>query len=147
MSDVIEIDVTSLVEYTGKIREIGSFNKMMAANYLRDFIEAMDLTSGLLASAIKDDLEAKSNLDTHESIAFLDRAKAYLVERDIKDTAEARKRYVNIDEDVIEARQHKAKTEALVVFLKNKFVVFKCAHDDVKKITYGDDRLTNYGGM
>ena len=147
MSGVIEIDVTSLVEYTGKIKEIGSLNKLMAANYLRDFIQAMDLTSGMLASAIKDDLDAKSNLDTHESIAFLDRAKAYLVERDIKDTAEARKKYISVDEDVIDARQHKAKTEALVVFLKNKFVIFKCAHDDVKKITYGDDRLTNYGGM
>jgi len=52
------IDVTRLAEYTKKISEIGSLNKMMAPNYLRDFINAMDMTSSMLSDTTR---QSKSN--------------------------------------------------------------------------------------
>lgn len=133
------IDITKLVEYTKKIRDIGSLNKMMAPIYLRDFIIAYDITNSMLSAAVKSELEASVILDTARSIAYLDRASDYLKARDIKDSASARERYIDIDPDVIAAANVKARCTALVSLLKNKLQEFRMAHDDVKKLTYADD--------
>jgi acid phosphatase class B len=82
-----------------------------------------------------------------EAIAYLDKASDYLKERNIKDSSEARKRYVDVDSDVIAAKDNKARSEALVALLKNKLNVLKMSHDDLKKITYGDQHMTPYEGM
>lgn len=136
------IDVTKLVEYTKKLREIGSFNKMMTPTYLRDFIVAYDITNSMYASAVRCDIEAQTSLDRARSIAYLDRAGDYLKEKGIKESSEARKQYVEIDEQVIAAADLKAKTTALCAFLKNKMQEFRMAHDDVKKMAYGENYLS-----
>ena len=107
----------------------------------------MDLTNTMLTSAVKLDLDAASALKDAEAVAWLDNATPFLSSKGIKDSAEARKRYVDYDPDVKDAREVKAKTEALVAFLKNKLQIFRCAHDDVKKISYVDQGLTNYEGF
>ena len=141
------VDVTKLVEYTKKISEIGSINNMMAPIFLRDFINAYDLTNTMLSVAIRCDLEAASELKTAESIAYLDRAPEYLSKSDTKITDEGKKRYVEIDPDVQKAREIKAKTTAIVSFLKNKLQVFRMGHDDVKKMVYGDTYQTANEGF
>ena len=141
------VDVTKLVEYTKLISDIGSLNKMMAPNYLRDFINAMDATSAILSRVIKANLDAISNLKRTEAIAYLDKAGDYLTDRGIKDTAESRKRYVDVDADVVEAREKAAAIEAMVVFLKNKYQAFRCAHDDVKKISFNEVQGTGFEGF
>lgn len=141
------VDVTRLVKYTRKIHDIGSLQKMMAPIYLRDFIEAIDISSTMLSVAVKLDIDGDTALKQAEAIAFLDRAGDYLKNANIKDSAEARKKYIDIDPDVIIAKNEKARTTALVVFLKNKVQEFRLAHDDVKKISYGDQQLTNWEGM
>lgn len=141
------IDVTKLAEYSKKIRDIGSLNKMMAPLYMRDFILAYDVANSMLTQAIRCDLEANTALDTARSIAYLDKAGDYLKTRSIKDSSEARKQYIDIDEEVIRASNIRAKTQALVSFLKNKMQEFRLAHDDVKKIAYGDQYLTPDEGM
>jgi len=141
------IDITKLVEYTKKIRDIGSLNKMMAPVYLRDFIIAFDITNSMLSAAVKSELEAAIILDTAKSIAYLDRASDYLKARDIKDSASARERYIDVDPDVIQAANTKARCTALVTLLKNKLQEFRMAHDDVKKLTYGDNTGSPYEGM
>jgi 3D (Asp-Asp-Asp) domain-containing protein len=141
------IDVTQLVEYTKKISEIGSLNKLMAPNYLRDFINAMDLTSSMLSKATKANIDAHTKLKTAEAVAYLDKAGDYLTSQGIKDTAEARKRYVDVDPDVIAARERSASTEAMVTFLKNKYQAFRCAHDDVKKISFNEVQGTAFEGF
>lgn len=141
------VDVTKLVEYTKKISEIGSINNMMAPIYLKDFINAYDLANTMLSVAVRCDLEASSELKTAESIAYLDRAPDYLSQNDIKITDESKKRYVEVDEDVKKAREIKAKTTALVSFLKNKLQSFRMAHDDVKKMVYGDQYQTPNEGF
>jgi len=140
------IDVTQLVKYTNKIRDIGSLSKMQASLYMQDFISAIDVTNVMLTTAIRLDLDAKSALSTAEAIAYLDRAPDYLKEKKIKDTSDAKKMYVNIDEDVMSAKDTKARTEAIVVFLKNKLQVFRYCHDDVKKIGYADQGMTGFEG-
>ena len=67
--------------------------------------------------------------------------------KQIKISAEARKKYIDIDSDVLEARRVKAKTVALVTFLKNKMYIFRHAHDAVKKIGYGDKQVTTWEGF
>lgn len=98
-----KIDVTELAQYTNKIKDIGTLNKMMAPIYMRDFIIAFDVTNNLLSMAIKSDLEASTVLDTARSIAYLDKAGEFLKEKGIKDSSEARKQYIELDEDVIKA--------------------------------------------
>lgn len=141
------IDVTKLVEYSKKINEIGSLNKMMAPNYLRDFINAMDMTSSMLSKATKANLEYKAALDRAKAIAYLDKATEYLQNNDIKITDNNRKMYVDLDDDVIAAKDKLAASEAMVTFLKNKYQAFRCAHDDVKKISFNDTQGTSFEGF
>lgn len=150
MSDenqVATIDVTGLAVYLGKVKEIASINKMMGAAYLRDFIEGQDVAGQLLARAVQADIKAKAKLEQAEAIAYLDYASDYLKSKSIKDSSEARKRYVDIDSSVLEAKDNKARTEALVSLMKNKLSVLRQAHDDLKKILYGDQHMTGFEGM
>lgn len=141
------LDITQLAEYTNKVEELSSVSKMMAPVYLRDFIIGQDVATNLLAKAVRFDAKAKARLEYVESIAYLENAKAYLDSKGIKDTSEARKQYVNIDPDVVEAKDKKAMTEAMVILLKGKCSELRMAHDDLKKITYGDSNMTPYEGM
>lgn len=141
------LDITQLAEYTNKIEELSSVSKMMAPVFLRDFIVGQDVATALLARAVKADGKAKARLEYLESIAYLEKAKAYLDTKGIKDTSEARKNYVNIDLDVVDAKDQKAATEAFVILLKGKLSGLRQAHDDLKKVTYTDSRMTDYEGM
>lgn len=149
MSDLPEkvMDITQLATYINKIEDMASITKMMAPVYLQDFIKGQDVAITLYAKAVKADAKAKARLEYVESIAYLENAKAYLETKGIKDTSEARKQYVNIDPDVLEAKDQKAQTEALVILLKGKVSELKQAHDDLKKVTYADVNMTDYEGM
>lgn len=148
MSDLEKVvDITQLAIYTNKIAEVASISKMMAPTYLRDFIIGQDVATTLLAKAVQADAKAKAKLEYAQSIAFLENAKVYLDSKGIKDTAEARKQYVDIDPDVIEAKDNKARTEAMVVLLKGKLSELRQAHDDLKRVTYTDPHMTPYEGM
>lgn len=140
-------DVTRLVQYTNKIEEIGSLNKMLAPNYLRDFINAMDMTSTLLSKAVKTNLECKAELDRAKAIAYLDKATDYCSNNNIKISNGAREMYVDLDQDVIDAKNKFAASEAMITFLKNKYQAFRCAHDDVKKISFNDTQGTSFEGF
>lgn len=149
MSDLTTkvVDVTQLAEYVNKIEELSSVSKMMAPVYLRDFIQGQDIAVTLLAKAVQADNKAKAALEYAESIAYLENAKAYLDAKGIKDTSESRKQYINIDPAVIEAKDKKAMTEAMVVLLKGKAQELRMAHDDLKRITYDSGNMTNWEGM
>jgi hypothetical protein len=120
---------------------------MMAPVYLRDFIVGQDVAATLLAKAVQADNKAKAALEYAESIAYLENAKAYLDTKSIKDTSEARKQYVNIDPAVIQAKDSKAMTEAMIILLKSKLSELRQSHDTLKKIIYGDNSMTPYEGM
>lgn len=142
-----KVDLTQLAPYINKIQELASISKMMAPVYLQDFIVGQDCAASLLAKAMQADSRAKSKVEQTEAIAYLEKAKDYLENKGIKDTSEARKQYVNLDEDVLKAKDQKAMTEALVALIKGKLSQLRQAHDDLKKIAYGDQNLTQYEGM
>ena len=146
MSDLQKVDITLLAKYVNKIEELSSISKMMAPVYLQDYILGQDCAATLLAKAMQADSRAKAKLEHAESLAYLEKAKDYLDSKGIKDTSEARKQYVNIDDEVLKYKEEKAKTEALVSLLKSKLSQLRQAHDDLKKITYGDQNLTPYEG-
>jgi len=148
MGDLTErLDVTRLATYVNKIQELSTTSKLLAPVYLRDMIVGQDVAANLLAKAIQADSRAKAQLERAEAIAYLDKSRDYLESRSIKDTSEARKQYVNIDEDVLNAKEQRAKTEAMVVYLKSVLSELRQAHDDLKKIAYGDQNMTPYEGM
>lgn len=148
MSDLTKkVDVTRLAHYVNKIEELSSISKVMAPVYLQDYILGQDVAANLLAKAMQSDSKAKAKVEYAEAIAYLERAKGYLEQHGIKDTSEARKQYVNIDSDVLLAKDERAMTEALVSLMKSKLSQLRQAHDDLKKIAYGDQNLTPYEGM
>ena len=149
MSDTPQkgIDITQLAEYVNKIQELSSVSKMMAPVYLRDYIIGQDVAANLLAKAIQADSKAKARLEQAEAIAFLEKAREYLEDKGVKDTSEARKQYVNMDPDVLIAKDNRAKTEALVVLLKSKLNQLRQCHDDLKKIIYDKNTDTAWEGM
>ena len=148
MSDITpRVDLTQLIHYLNKIGELASVTKLMAPVYLQDMIMGQDVAANLLAKAIKADSQAKAKLEYAESIAYLERAGEYLASKNIKDSSEAKKQYVNIDEDVVRAKDVKASTEALVVLLKSRLSELRQCHDDLKKITYDKSGDTQWEGM
>ena len=142
-----KVDITRLAYYVNKIEELSSVNKMMAPQYLQHMIMGQDVAANLLAKATQADSKAKAKLDYAESIAYLEKAKDYLDSKGIKDTAEARKRFVDIDPDVVAAKDAKANTEALVVLLRSRLSELRQCHDDLKKIVYDKTNDTNWEGM
>ena len=120
---------------------------MMAPNYLRDFINAMDMTSSMLSRAVKSNLDSKTELDRMRAIAYLDKAEDYCTGKGIKMSNGVREAYVDLDEDVVRSKDKYAATEAMVVFLKNKYQAFRCAHDDVKKISFNEVQGTAFEGF
>jgi hypothetical protein len=141
------IDITKLKQYNEKVKELHKCTSpMYAPMYLRDFILAYDVTNTYLMKVTRLYEEAESNVKAAESIAYLDRAGEELKKRDIKDSSEARKRYIPLDPDVIRAHEIKAKTEALLVFLKNKMIEYKSCHDSAKKMAYHTGE-SGYEGM
>lgn len=147
MSDLQKVDITLLATYVNKISELASVTKIQAPVYLQDMIMGQDVAANLLAKAIKADSQAKAKLEYAESIAYLERASDYLMSKNIKDSSEAKKQYVNIDPDVIVAKDYKAQTEALVVLIKSRLSELRQCHDDLKKIIYDKGIDTQWEGM
>lgn len=141
------VDITELAYYLNKAKDIASVSKIMVGSYLQDLIRGQDVANSLLAKAIQADIKAKAKLEYAESIAYLDNATDFLKSKGIKDSSEARKKYVDIDENVIDAKDKKAQTEALVALIKGKISVLRQSHDDLKKLHYGDQHMTNWEGM
>lgn len=147
LNSLLSTEMAKLQGYTNKISEIATVSKPTAPLYIRDFILAYDHASQILAILTKVDLKAKATVDHAEAIAFLERSTEYLKKINQKDTVEARKQYVSLDQDVIEARDLKARAEAVLTLVKNKVSQFRMAHDDVKKIVYGDNFQTGNEGF
>ncbi len=141
------LDVTKIAVYTNKIRDIGTLNKMMGAVYMQDFIVAHDITNTMLSQTLKCHLQVDTELKTAKAVAYLDKASDFLKSKDMKDTQKAREAYVDMDPDVIRMRELRAKTEAMVTFLKNKLRSFQDAQHAVKKIAYGDQQMTDEEGF
>lgn len=151
-SEVVKTDLKSLQldrlkEYDEKMRDLGkAFSKMMAQVYLKDFIMAIDIVNDLQAKATQTLGVAERNLKYVEGVAFFERAIDYFEKHNIKDTAEARKRYVDIDPEVQEATELRDKSIAIVKYLNTKMQAYRMCHDDIKKVVYGDNFMTGYEG-
>lgn len=143
------LDITKILKYQEKLEGLTrGANTMEAPMYLRDFILAYDECNNLLMKATRYLGQAEAALKTCESIAYFDFAPDYLRDKKVKDSSEARKKYVPLDPAVQRAENVKASAEAMVQFLRNKMAEFRMAHDDVKKMAYTADNTNSaYEGM
>lgn len=143
------MSLEKIAEYSEKVKDIAKgANTMLAPMMLRDFIMAIDLTNSMLAKAIRNEIRANARLKQAEAEAYYDRAPEYLKNKGVKESSEAKRYYVAMDDAVVNAQDEKAKAEAMTVFLKNKLQEFRMAHDDVKKMAYaGDYNNSAYEGM
>lgn len=127
-----------------KIKDLAKgVSTMQAPAMMRDFILGYDVANTMLAKAIKEDMRATNKLKEAEGIAYYDEAPHYLAEKGVKDSSEARKKYLPLDANVQEAQEKKQKTEALVGLLKGKVQTMRMAHDAVKKMAYSSDYANN----
>lgn len=142
------LDLTKILKYQDKLENLThGANTMNAPMFMRDFILAYDETNNLLAKATRYLGQAEAALKTAESVAYFDAAPDYLSSKKVKDSSEARKKYVPLDPSVQKAENVKAFAESLVQFLRNKMMEFRMAHDDVKKMAYaGDNANSPYEG-
>jgi len=147
--NLMSLDITRLRQYQDQIENLThGANTMNAPMYLRDFILAYDEANNLLARATRYLGQADSALKMAESMAYFENAPEYLEKHSVKDSSEARKRYVPLDPHVQDAERVKSLAESMVQFLKNKMMEFRLAHDDVKKIAYANDNNNSpYEGM
>jgi len=148
---LVEIDKDKLAEYSEKAKTIviEGANTIRAPFLLSECIKALDLANKSLTIATRADSQAANAVKHAEAVAFLENATEYLQDRSIKVTDEAKKRYVPMDQGVIDALEVKAETAAILTFVKNLYYAFRLAHDDVKKVAYANDynHNTQYEGM
>lgn len=136
----VEQDTRNLAKYDTNLQDLAkACNPMLTPKMLQDFLLMYDEASFYLGKAVYLQSQLKSEVDLAESIAYLERASDYLKSKNIKDTSEARKMYIPLDADVQRVSTLQSRIEAVVTLLKNKIVVFKCAHDDSKKLAYGQE--------
>jgi hypothetical protein len=138
--DLKSLDLSKILKYQQKLEDLTQgANTMNAPMYLRDFILAYDETNNILAKATRYLGQAEAELKSAESMAYFDAAPDFLRDNKVKDSSEARKRYIPLDPRVQEAERVKSFAESMVTFLRNKMQEFRLAHDDVKKIAYASD--------
>lgn len=137
--DAIRQGVGQLARFDKKVREIATMSPAKAGLYMQDFLEAQDLAGTFLSQAVRYELEAKKLVDEAEAIAFIDKAAAYLLSNKVRDSAEARKKYIPLDAGVQKAQDTHARATAQAVLLKNKLNLYRQAKDDVKKLVYGQE--------
>lgn len=138
--DLRSLDLSKVVKYTQKLDDLTQgANTLNAPIFIRDFILAYDETNLLLAKAMRYQGQVKAALETAEAIAYFDKAPDYLKAKGVKDSSEAKKMYIPIDEDVQRAKHVYAQAEAMVSLLKNKLYEFRAAHESVKKMAYSGD--------
>ena len=116
-------------------------NPALAPTYMRDFCVGLDVTGLLLSRAMADETMAGKKLDLAKSIGYFDFAPEYLDGKGIKHSDAAKTKAAILDPNVQTATEIKAKTEAIVVLLKNKAMVLRCTHDDIKKSAYASEGL------
>jgi len=134
-AELEKINLDKLSKFTNKINEIPSVTKYNASVLMRDFILAQDLSSELLSKAIVLEARAKTLVGTTEAIALLDKSEEYFKQKNQKPTQDLRAAYVDLDQDVIDAKDLFARATALASFLKNKIYEFKSAFEAVKQIS------------
>lgn len=134
-AELEKIDLDKLYKFTSKVNEIPSVTKYNASVLMRDFILAQDLSSELLSKAIVLEARAKTLVGTTEAIALLDKSEEYFKQKNQKPTQDLRAAYVDLDQDVIDAKDLFARATALASFLKNKIYEFKSAFEAVKQIS------------
>lgn len=141
------VDLDRLIQYDNKLHVLEkAFSKMMASVYLKEFIMAIDTVNDMQAKASQAYALADRYLKYVEAKAYFERAPDFLTNNGVKDSVESRKRYVDLDPEVMEALEIRAKTEAIVKFLYNKMQQYRMCHDDIKKVVYGDQFMTQYEG-
>ena len=142
------IDISKIVDYSNKVKEISNLSAGASSLYLQEFIVAFDLASSALSIAMRCEAEAKTALDEARAEAYFDRAGAYLEEKRIKETSEARKKFEDIDPAVIKAKDVYSRSEASVALFKNKVMMFRYAYEAIKKVYYsGNNDSMPFEGM
>jgi hypothetical protein len=133
------INISKIVEYSNKIGQITSLSQGAASVCLQDFIVAYDLASYALSISMKCEADAKTALDSAKSEAYFDRAPDYLTKNSTKDTSEARKKYEEIDEEVVQAKDIYSRAEATTQLLKNKLMTFRYTYEAIKKMYFNNE--------
>ena len=132
------IDYTRIVEYEGKRRDIPTLDIISAPMYLRDFNVACDHVASLVAKIEVALSAAKSNMESEEAKAKLERAPKYFEENKtlgaLKDSSALRDTYLALDEAYSRSRQQYEALKALHKFVENKLEAFKRDYYSVKSI-------------
>ena len=142
-----KIDVEAIKGYIAKVSEISNLSPGAASLYLKDFIIAFDLASNALASAMVCEADAKAALEQIKGEAYMDRAAPYLTQNSMKESDAARKVYVDIDEEVVKAKEVLSIASSYVNLFRNKTTTFRYAYEAIKKIYYSNNNDMPFEGM
>jgi hypothetical protein len=129
-----DIDLSILKPYEAKLSEIVGIDYINGPLYMRDFLLAKERAVALYHKAIYQYERAKDKSAQMRAIAFLDRAKDILEEKELRVNEEGMKQCAMRDPDYLLARDVEAYLRALVEYLSEKVQTFQNAHDDAKKI-------------
>jgi hypothetical protein len=130
----LPLDMTEVWKYDALINEITTINNLSGPLFMQEFLRAKDIVSSYHAKVMFEYEQARDASNKAKSIAYLERAPQWLEQRSRKVTEEACKRYSEMDQDYLAAREIESYLKSLLAFLTHKLDKFQCAHDDAKKI-------------
>lgn len=135
----IVIDYTRIAKYEVQRRDLVCIDLTSAPMYLRDFNDACDHISNLMAKLKLALSAAADEMGAEESKAKLERAPEYFEKNDtlggaIKDSSALRDTYVRMDPIFRRAKQKVEALTALYKFLGDKYSAFERDYYSAKKI-------------
>lgn len=141
----LPIDMTDILSFQELVEDISNVTKIKGPYFMQQMLKAKDLAANYLSRVTYEYEKAKDQSRRKSSLAYLEKASDYLLKRGRKITEEACKRYAEIDEEYLKARDNEIYYKVLTEYMKMKLDYFSNAHDDAKKI-YGESE-DGYGSI
>ena len=145
---LFSLDLTRVDEIENRVEEVKRSNPMTYPDLVVEFNMGMARLGDMIA-LVENELEAaEERLETAKAIAIIERIEEKLLEKKIKSSADIRGAMVQLDPDVIKAKDGVQLLKSALKFLQNKYSTLERAYFSSKTVAdFNNVPLsTNFGG-
>jgi hypothetical protein len=130
----IAFNATPIYDAVNQIDQVRRATAITSPDLMATFNMAMHTTSKLISLIELEKSYAEASLREAKAVAILDRADAMLAARNMKSTADLREAVVNLDPDVVGAKERLDNLTAMLTFFTNTYYELREALYSTKKI-------------
>ena len=130
----IAFNATPIYDAINQIDQVRRATAITSPDLMATFNMAMHTTSKLISLIELEKSYAEASLREAKAIAILDKADAMLAARNMKSTADLREAVVNLDPDVVSAKERLDNLTTMLTFFTNTYYELREALYSTKKI-------------